>query len=353
MKVGSPGRSVYSARTLAIAWVGCIVLLAALIAGAPAVARASGTSPQPNPGQVFGVHPVQQGRTTLPGGHFNYALAPGESVVDAIVVENFSDRALTFHVYGADLLRAAGGGLGPAQSSATMREVGAWITVAAPRVSIPAHGHLTDNFTLRLPAAVSIGEHLGAVVVAADVGITPQGNPIEARTALITVVTVPGVARPSARLDSLTGLAAASGQIGFSISLTNTGNVLLTYAGSVTIDDGNGHRVATLALTPTNAYVVPGGRVPLATAWTDSTHQAEQYRAHATVVILADGIPVGTLVSQSLELQFSSLIPVLIGGGFAMAVVLLLLLTMRMVDRRRRRRATARSVLSSRLGSVE
>jgi hypothetical protein len=352
LRIGSPGRFAYCARARIITSLGCVALLAALIAGAPGVARASGASSQPNPGQVFGVHPVQQGRTTLPGGHFNFALAPGERVDDAIVVENFSDQALTFHVYGADLLKAAGGGLAPAQPTATMHEAGAWITVSAPRVTVPAHGQLVDNFTLRLPAAVSIGEHLGAVVVAADVGITAQGNPIEARTALITVVTVPGVTRPSARLDSLTGSTAASGQTGFSISLTNTGNVLLTYAGSVTIDDGNGHRVATLALTPTNAYVVPGGRVPLDAVWTDTSHRSEQYQAHATVVILADGIPVATLVSQSLGLQFSSLLPILIGGGFAMAVVLLLLLALRMVDRRRRRRATTRSVLASRLGSA-
>lgn len=352
MKIGSPGRFAYRARARTITSLSCVALMAALIAGVHQVARASGTSPQANPGQVFGVHPVQQGSTTLPGGHFNFALAPGDSIVDAIVVENFSDRTLTFHVYGADLLKAAGGGLAPAQPTATMHEAGAWITVSAPRVTVPAHSQLTDNFTLRVPAGISIGQHLGAIVVAADVGITPQGNPIEARTALITVVTVPGVARPSAQLDSLTGSAAASGQTGFSISLTNTGNVLLTYAGLVTIDDGSGHRVATLALTPTNAYVVPGGRVPLVAAWTDTSHPSEQYRAHATVVILADGIPVATLVSQTLGLQFSSLLPILIGGGFAMAVVLLLLLAMRMVDRRRRRWATTRSVLSSRLGSA-
>jgi hypothetical protein len=352
LRTGSPGSTATSARALAIASLGCIALLAALIAGAPAVARASATSPQASPGQVFGVHPVQEGRTTLPGGHFNFALAPGASIADAIVVENFSDRGLTFHVYGADLLQAAGGGLAPAQPAAIMHEAGAWITISAPRVSVPAHGQLVDKFALRVPATASIGEHLGAVVVAADVGITPQGNPIEARTALITVVTVPGVARPSARLDSLTGSAAASGQTEFAISLTNTGNVLLTYAGSVSIDDGNGHHVATLALTPTNAYVVPGGRVPLAAVWTETSHRSEQYRAHATVVILADGVPVATLMSQSLGLQFSSLLPILIGGGFAMAVVLLLLLAMRVVDRRRRRRAITRSVLSSRLGSA-
>ena len=164
------------------------------------------------------------------------------------MVENLSDRSLTFDVYGADLVTAAGGGLAPAQPTATMHEAGAWIVVSSPVVTIAAHGQFTDTFTLTLPAAVFPGQHLGAVVAAAGVGLTPQGNPIEARTALITVVTVPGIAHPSARLSSLTGSVNPSGSIGFGITLSNTGNVLLTYAGTVAIDDATGHRVATLPL---------------------------------------------------------------------------------------------------------
>jgi len=341
-------------RARPIASLGCIVLLAALTVGAHQVARAAGSSPPATPGQLFGVHPVQEGRTTLPGGHFNFALAPGESIADGIVVENFSDRALTFHVYGADLMTAVGGGLAPAQPTATMREAGAWITVSAPTVTIVAHGEFIDNFTLRLPAAVSVGEHLGAVVVAADVGVTPQRNPIEARTALITVITVPGIARPSARLDSLIGSAPGSGQIEFGISLSNTGNVLLTYAASLRIDDGDGRPVATLALTPTNAYVVPGGRVRLASVWTESAHLSDKYRAQATVTILADGIPVGTLMSQSLGLRFISAMPILIAGGVAVALVLIILLAIGAARRRRRRRrrTISRGILSSRLGGA-
>lgn len=352
MKFGPPGRLAYNARARAIASLGCLALLVALTASAQKVALAASTSPPAKPGQVFGVHPVQQGRTTLPGGHFNFALAPGESITDGIVVENLSDRALTFHVYGADLLTAAGGGLAPAQPTATMREAGAWITVSRPTVTIPAHGQLTDNFTLRLPAMVSVGEHLGAVVVAADVGLTPQGNPIEARTALITLVTVPGIVRPSARLDSLIGSADASGRIAFGISLFNTGNVLLTYAGSVTVVDGDGHRVALLALAPANAYVVPGGRVPLTAVWTAAARQSDQYRAQATVTILAAGVPVGTLVSQSLGLSFTSVIPIMIAGGVAGALVLTILFAIGAVRRRRQSRRAARSVLSRRLGGI-
>src|SRR6202049_3931612 len=218
-------------RARAIASPVCVVLLSILLVNGQGVARAASTSP-PNPGRLFGVHPVQQGRTTLPGGHFSFALLGGQSISDGIVVENLSDRALRFHVYGADLVTAAGGCLAPAQPTAVMHEAGAWIAVSSPVVTIAAHSQFTDSFTLTLPATVSPGQHLGAVVAAAGVGVTAQGNPIEARTALITVVTVPGISQPSGRLSSLTGTVTSSGSIGFGITLSNTGNGLLTTAGS-------------------------------------------------------------------------------------------------------------------------
>lgn len=335
MKTGSSARHADSITAHAIASLSCLAVLASLIVGSQAAARAA-ASPSPDPGRLFGVHPVQEGRTTLPGGHFNYALVPGQSISDGIVVENFSDHAISVHVYGADLITATGGGLAPAQPTAAMREVGAWITVSTPMVMVPAHGQITDNFIVLLPTAVSSGQHLGAVVAAATVGLTTQGNPIEARVALITVVTVPGDAQASASLTPLVGSEAASGQIRFGITLSNTGNLLLTYTGSLSIDDGDGRRVATLQLTPTTAYVVPNGDVPLAAAWKETISHAAVYRAQATVIILANGVPVRTLTSQALALRFSSGSPLFLFAGVGLAVVAMMLLATQAVRRRGR-----------------
>jgi hypothetical protein len=353
MKTGQSERFGTTARARAMASTACVSLLAILLVGGPGVARAAITSP-PNPGQLFGVHPVQQGRTTLPGGHFNFALLPGQSISDGIVVENLSDRTLRFHVYGADLVTAAGGGLAPAQPTATMHEAGAWMVVSSPVVTVAAHSQFTDSFTLTLPATVSPGQHLGAVVASAGVGLTPQGNPIEARTALITVVTVPGISLPSGRLGPLTGSVMTSASIGFGITLSNTGNVLLTYAGSVNIEDANGHQVATIVLTPVNAYVVPSGQVQLSAVWKEVAPPANPYRARATVTILADGTPVGTLTSQSLELQVASgtPVPVVVGVGVLLAAMLLLVVWSMRRKTKRRSRLVARNVLDKRLTSL-
>jgi hypothetical protein len=327
-----------------------IALMTTVAVGTADDARAATQSPTPAPSELFGVHPVQEGRTTLPGGHFNFALVPGQRISDAIVVENFSSHTLIFHVYGADLLTAIGGGFAPAQPSATMRAVGAWIVVSSPTLTITAHGQSTDGFTITVPVTVSPGQHLGAVVVAADIGATAQGTPIDARAALIAVVTVPGSVRASARLTPLSGSGAGSGRFGFGITLFNTGNVLLTYTASVTIDNAGGRDVAKLALTPTNAYVVPDGQVPLAALWKEPVPLAGTYRAQATVVVLANGVPVRTLTSQPFTVLFPSQLSPWLPVGLGLAILLVIVLGAWAARRRSvwQRRSAVRRPLSTR-----
>jgi hypothetical protein len=281
---------------------------------------------------------MHQGQTTLPGGHFSFDLVPGQSISDGVVVENLSDHSLEFHVYGADLLSAAGGGFAPAQASDTMHEAGAWITVSSPHLTIPAHSQFNDNFTVTLPAAVSTGEHRGAIVASAIVGKSPQGSTLEARTALITVITVPGAVKPSAVLSALSRSAAGPRKLGFDITLSNTGNLLLTYSGTVDVIDGVGHKVASLPLTPPDAYVVPAGKAALAAFWTESIPESGNYRARATVTILARGSTVATLTSQSLKLPFFSWPPILLKVGITLLVLILLASMWPFVRRGRRRR---------------
>lgn len=337
LKTVSIARGAKAGRRLIVS-LGCIALSMAAFTSVSSVARAGATPPAHASTQLYGVHPAEQGSTTLPGGHFNYALVPGQRVEDGIVVENLSSRALSFNVYGADLITAIGGGLAPAQPTTVMRGVGAWITVSAPTVTIAAHDQFTDDFAVTLPADITPGQHLGAVVVAADVGLTSQGTPIETRAALITVVTVPGTAHTAATLTPLRGSTDASGDIRLGITLFNSGNVLLTYVAVIDIMNGDGDRVAQLVLTPAGAYVVPSGQVPLAAVWKDTASLSGQYRAQATVSILADGTPVGTLRSRSLTLELSSGFPAVILAGAALALMLIVVIVVRSLGRGMRRR---------------
>ena len=341
MKI-EPVARVTNACFRAIALMACCVLLTAGLS--VVLAMPADGAAVPTAAQLFGVHPAQEGSTTLPGGHFNYALVPRQRISDGVVVENLSSRILTFHVYGADLITAVGGGLAPAQPTASMRSVGGWIAVSKPTVVIGAHKQVTDEFALTVPAVVSPGQHLGAVVVSADIGTTSNGLPIEARAALIAVVSIPGTAHASAMLSPLAGSTAVTGQTGFGITLSNIGNLLLTYKASVDVYDSNGLEVARLPLTPVDAYVVPGGHTPLSVVWRHPASLSGNYRAQATVGILVNGLAVATLHSQSLAMQLSPGLSAAVIVGIGLAVLLLLTLTLWVIRRQRRRRQLVRPV---------
>jgi hypothetical protein len=144
-----------------------------------------------------------------------------------------------------------------------------------------------------------------------------------------------------------------SGSIRFGITLSNTGNLLLTYSGVVAIVDGNGHHVA-LLLQPDNAYVVPSGQVQLAAVSHQLPPGATTFRAQATITLLANGVPVGTLTSQSVALQLPTGTPIAIVAGVALLLAALLLLVVLSIRRRacRRSRLTAGNILDRRLTSL-
>ncbi|MDV5149196.1 hypothetical protein R1T08_34935 [Streptomyces sp. SBC-4] len=95
-----------------------LLLTGLVLALAPGAQAAPAPVPSPTPqgstaGAPFGVQAGLYGLTTLTGGHFGYALKAGARIEDSAIIHNKSDEARTFHVYGADVTNAAGGGLAP------------------------------------------------------------------------------------------------------------------------------------------------------------------------------------------------------------------------------------------------
>jgi sensor domain CHASE-containing protein len=145
----------------------------------------------------------------------------------------------------------------------------------------------------------------------------------------------------------LRGSTAVTGQVEFGITLSNNGNLFLTYAGSINIVDGEGRRVVQLPLTPASAYVVPNGQAPLAAVWKQTASLSGRYSAQVTLSILVNGAAVATLRSQSLAMNFSSGLPMAVVVGIGLAVLLLLVVvrwSARRAIRRRRLRSHAPKV---------
>lgn len=315
-------------RRAAVLAVALLTLLPAL--AQPLTARADNS---------FSVHAVYQGQTTLTHGHYKYDLTAGASANDAIVVQNTGTSTLTVDVYGADMLQAAGGGLAPAGENDVMHGVGTWIKVAQKQLTIPGGQSATDAFVTTIPAGTEPGDHLGAVVAQAGGGVQGQVN-VVTRAALLVEADIPGSAQPSATHTDLVAHPDGDGKDSFSITLTNTGNLLLTVNGSVVITDDSGKTVGTLPLNPVGAYAIPGGTLQMQSP--DWTFAKGTFHVQAVLDVNADDKPFTTFTSNSLSFTFVDWVRVGIEIGVGVVILIILILVLVRVRRAMKRRSVER-----------
>ncbi|MFE7093679.1 COG1470 family protein [Streptomyces erythrochromogenes] len=325
----------------------CLLLTGLVLALAPGAQAAPAPVPSPAPpdpaaGAPFGVQAGLYGLTTLTGGHFGYALKAGARIEDSAVIYNESDEARTFHVYGADVAHAAGGGLAPAQEGQQMRAVGAWLKLdSEASVTVQPKSKATVRFSLAVPDGTPPGSHLGSLVTALRTPAVSGGVNTETRIARLVEVTVPGTADLQVSLTELEHRPAGGGEE-FTVTVRNTGNVLYTFAGTLNITGGSSAR--TVPLTPTGIYVIPGGSATVTGRLADLPALGRR-AVTASVTASVPGGAAKTVESNTVRLSyFPWLIASLTVAGL-LALGLLLVITRKRWRARLRRRAEERTAL--------
>ncbi|MFB7936731.1 hypothetical protein [Streptomyces sp. NPDC056049] len=323
------------------------LLLAGLVlALAPGAQAAPAPAPSPTPGEAaagapFGVRAGLYGLTTLTGGHFGYALKSGARIEDSAVIYNESDKARTFHVYGADVGNATGGGLAPAQEGQRMRAVGAWLKLESEAtVTVPPKSSATVRFSLTVPAGTPPGGYLGSLVTALRTPAVSGGVNTETRIARLVELTVPGTADLQVSLSELEHRPAGDGEE-FTVTVRNTGNVLYTFAGTLNITGGGAR---TVPLAPGGIYVIPGGSATVTGRLADLPAFG-RLAVTASVTATVPGGAARTVTSDTVRLSFFPWLVAALAVGGLLALLLLLFVTR---ERRRawlRRRAAERTAL--------
>ncbi|ALO06016.1 Thiol-disulfide isomerase and thioredoxins [Streptomyces venezuelae] len=315
-----------------------LLLTGLVLALAPGAQAAPAPAPSPTPpeaaaGAPFGVRAGLYGLTTLTGGHFGYALKAGARIEDSAVIYNESDKARTFHVYGADVTNAAGGGLAPAQEGQEMAAVGAWLKLESEAaVTVQPKRSATVRFSLAVPEGTPPGSYLGSLVTALRTPAVSGGVNTETRIARLVELTVPGTADLQVTLTDLEHRPAGGGEE-FTVTVRNTGNVLYTFAGTLNITGGSPAR--TVPLTPTGIYVLPGGSATLTGRLADLPALGRR-AVTASVTATVPGGAAKTVDSNTVRLSyFPWLLATLAAGG-------LLALGLLLVSTRKRRRAWLR-----------
>lgn len=195
-----------------------------------ATVLAAGATPAAATSTRFSILPARSGA----GSFFSFALAPGASVEDAVVVRNDGDEPLELVLYAADGITATNGGTSFTGSAESRHGTRSWLATGTSAVSLGPGASRTVPFRVQVPSDARPGEHVAGWVVeappraAGGPGISAQ---IVQRAGVAVVVRVPGDARAELALGELC-LNQQSGSNYFQVVAANRGALIARASGT-------------------------------------------------------------------------------------------------------------------------
>lgn len=181
--------------------IGTALLVAVLAAAGPASWAANdqqnGISVTPVPGDRF----ASKSGTHLELGVVN----PSRPFEDRVRVLNVGSDEATIDLYPADAVPALNGGFGFTAQGQPTHDVGAWIHLAAERLTLPGRSSTVVPFRLVVPAGAGGGEHVGGIVAEPVTPGSSGGVQTKTRFAMAVYLTVPGTPTSSPAPSSSPG----------------------------------------------------------------------------------------------------------------------------------------------------
>ena len=197
-------------------------------------------------------------------GFFDYRLAPGAQVEDAVLVTNLEAEPVTLRLFPSEARTAANGGLVfPAAPEEAPRGAGAWLQLAERSVSLAAGETRRVSFRLAVPPEAA-GEYLAGIVARREAlageGALPVTLVAQAAVTVRVWVAAPGLApAPRLRLAAAQVTAAGDAQT-LVLRLANDGTVGVKGEGRAGLRSAEGlERKLPLSL----GYVLAGDAVSL------------------------------------------------------------------------------------------
>ncbi|WP_438354706.1 WxL protein peptidoglycan domain-containing protein [Microbacterium sp. CJ88] len=162
---------------------------------------------------------------------FDYALDPGASISDGLVVGNGGPEPLTLAVYAADGFTTDTGQLDVLKSDGSSVALGVWVHADTTSVVVPAGGSVTIPFTLTVPADATPGDYAGGLVTSLQ-SDAASGISVDRRLGIRVSLRVGGALAPAMGVEGAT-VDWAGGFLGLpapstvTYTLRNTGNTAL------------------------------------------------------------------------------------------------------------------------------
>jgi len=267
-----------------------------LASGQSQHANGGGADKPKPPGQVsWSVLPATATGPDHSRNLFSYGtVKPGSTVVDHVEIVNRSKQSAAFSIYATD---AVGTTLQDAllllPADKKPVDIGAWTTFpgGASQLStvIPGGKAIVEQFTVKVPALATPGDHTGGLIAA--VGVPKKTNTGLAiienyRIAVPMELRVPGALHASVQLQSIsTGFSVplnpfGSGSATISYTVANTGNVRQNGTQKVTVTGPFGQ--SSTVTPPKLPTILPGDSVRVSVS-VPGLYPAGPMSAHVTV----------------------------------------------------------------------
>lgn len=162
--------------------------------------------------------------------NFEYALGPGETVTDAMLVKNTGTEPLRLRIYAADAFTTSSGAIDILKAGEPSLDAGLWTEPATEFIEIAPGESEEVPFTIAVPDGALPGDHSAAIVASLLEEQDGSQVQVERRLGLRISIRVPGEMTADVALEAVDAAYAATwnpfdpGRVQVTYQLTNNGN---------------------------------------------------------------------------------------------------------------------------------
>lgn len=157
---------------------------------------------------------------------FIYSLQKSQAKADQVIISNNTNDTQTIDLYAVDGLVTNTGAFTCQQKAESNTDVGNWVKVSVPQVTLLAHENKKVDFSITAPSDADVGEHNGCLVFQThqDEGQSSGNVRIRTRQAIRIVATIPGDLRKTVAIDTF-NVSKSNAKLRLNLSIADKGNV--------------------------------------------------------------------------------------------------------------------------------
>lgn len=132
------------------------------------------------------------GKNELTKYWFIYNLDKDQEYQDQVVVENTGGEPLTVKIYPVDALTTKDGAFALENEDEQRDEIGKWVSLSMDEVELKPGEKKTIDFSIKIPRDVTVGEHIGGIIVENKKIKTGRQINLKTRVGVRIYETIPG-----------------------------------------------------------------------------------------------------------------------------------------------------------------